>query len=259
MVSLKGVKMVRIISRLDVKGQFLVKPIQFEGLRKLGKTKDFALSYYKQGADEIFYNDITASLFNNPIDFSTINDVSNGILVPFSVGGGVRNVEDFIRLLQQGVDKVVINTHALANPSLITQASSICGSQSVVVHIEAKKVGSNYECYSDCGRIPSGKDVFKWAIEAEKLGAGEIIISSIDQDGMRSGFDINLIKTLTNITSIPIIASSGAGSLLDILNLIKIAKPDGVAIASLIHYKISTINEIKKYLYNNGVDINYEE
>lgn len=245
----------RIIARLDSKPPFLIKPIQFEGLRKLGYSKDFSAKYFNDGADEIFYCDVVASLFNNEIDFKEIENISKGILVPLSVGGGVKSIENFIRLIQNGVDKVVLNTHAFKNPQLINVASSKCGSQSVVIHIEAKKIGSKYECYTDCGRIPTGREVLDWALEVQARGAGEIVISSIDRDGMKSGFDINLIKLLTSNLKIPIVASSGAGSKEDILTMINEAKPDAVALGTILHYKISSISEIKKYLYNNGIGV----
>jgi imidazole glycerol-phosphate synthase subunit HisF len=251
--------MVRIIARLDSKPPYLIKPIQFDGLRKLGLTKDFSINYYKDGADEIMYIDSVASLFNNYINFDEVRSVSQGLFVPLSVGGGVRNLNDFINLLHHGADKVVLNTHAFKNPNLISEASSICGSQSVVVHIEAKKIGNNYECYTDCGRIPTGIDVLSWAKKVENLGAGEIIISSIDNDGMRSGFDTNLVKLLTNNLNIPIVASSGAGTLEHILEVIEVAKPDAVAIASLLHYKKHSIKEIKSFLFHRGIGVNYEE
>jgi cyclase len=247
--------MIRIIARLDVKPPFVVKPIQFEGLRKIGKPADIANKYYLAGADEILYLDIVASLYQREILFKEIENTSKGIFVPFAGGGGVKSIDDFILLLRNGVDKVVINTYALKNPTLISMASEILGSQSVVVHIEAKKWVSHWECYTDCGRVPTGKDVLEWALEVEKLGAGEIIISSVDNDGMKKGFDIDLVKLLTSNLSIPVVAASGAGSKADVLKVIKEAKPDAVALGSLLHYDIATIGELKKYLLENGVNV----
>jgi len=245
----------RIIARLDVKPPYLIKPVQFEGLRKIGLARDFALKYYQQGADEILYSDVVASLFNNSINFDEIKALSKGILVPLAAGGGVRTVDDFYKLLNSGVDKVVLNTFAFKQPDLINLASSKCGSQSVVIHIEAKKSGSNYECYTDCGRIPTGKSVSDWAIEVEKRGAGEIVVSSVDKDGMKNGFDIDLIKLVMSKVTIPVIASSGAGSNQDILNLINTIRPDAIAIGTILHYNITSIKEIKEFLTKNGVDL----
>lgn len=247
--------MIRIIARLDVKPPYVVKPIKFEGLRKIGSPKNLANKYFLEGSDEILYIDIVSSLYRrNPI-YQDITESSEGIFIPFVYGGGISEISQIRDIIKLGADKIVLNTHALINPNLIKQASDILGSQSVVIHIEAKKNNNYWECYSDCGRIPSGRNVVDWAREVEKLGAGEIIISSVDNDGTKKGFDIALIKEIRKNVNIPIIASSGAGSKEDILKVIVEARPNAVAIGSILHYDITSIKEIKEYLLQNGVEV----
>jgi len=246
----------RIIARLDVKPPNVVKPVHFEGLRKIGAPDELALKYYNQGADELLYIDIVASLYQRGILPDLIQKTANGLLVPFTAGGGVRSVDDFACLLHKGVDKVIINTYALQqDPAIISRAAEIFGSQAVMVHIVAKKWNGWWECYSDCGRIRSGKDAFEWAMEVERLGAGEILVSSVDQDGRRRGFDTDLIKGIVSRVKIPVIAGSGAGSKEDVKQVVEVAKPDAVAIGSLIHYNISSIHDLKTYLSDEGIEV----
>jgi cyclase len=246
----------RIIARLDVKPPNVVKPIRFEGNRQIGNPRELARRYYDQGADEIFYLDIVASLYQRNILLDTILNTSEDLFVPFAVGGGVRSIQDFKLLLHNGVDKVVINTYALQHdPTIIERAAMIFGSQAVVVHIEAKRLNDRWECYSDCGRIRSGKEVLAWIKKAEELGAGEIFISSVDADGLQRGFDIELIKEVVNSVKVPVVAGSGAGSLDQILDMVLKAKPDAVAVASMLHYRVTTISEIKEFLHDNGVEV----
>lgn len=244
----------RVIARLDVKPPFVVKPVHFEGLRKVGSPEELGLKYYNQGADEILYLDIVSSLYQRPILFDQICNASKDLFVPFAAGGGVKTIQDFENLLHNGVDKVVINTFALQhNAQIIRDAAEIFGSQAVVVHIVAKKWQDWWECYSDCGRIRSGKDAIAWAKEVEQFGAGEIIVSSVDCDGRKRGFDIELISRIVKNTTIPIIAASGAGSLEHIRDVVRMAHPDAVAIGSLLHYNITTISAVKEYLNENGI------
>ncbi len=246
----------RIIARLDVKPPYVVKPIHFEGLRKMGSPQDLALKYYNQGADEIIYEDIVASLYRRPLLLDPIHQTSQSLYVPFAAGGGVQTIEHFAQLLHNGVDKVIINTFALQqDSSIIKRAAEIFGSQAVVVHIVAKRWNDWWECYSDCGRIRSGKDALMWAKEVESLGAGEILISTVDHDGQKKGFDTELIASIVSEVRIPIIAASGAGSLEDIKTMVKKANPDAVAIGSLLHYNMTTVTEIKSYLTNYGIEV----
>lgn len=246
----------RIIAKLDVKPPYVVKPVHFEGLRKIGSPLELAKKYYEQGADEVIYIDIVASLYQRGILFDEIEKAANELFIPFGVGGGVQTIEDFSKLFHVGADKVVLNTFAVQqNPDLINQAAEIFGAQAVVVNIEAKKWDNWWECYTDCGRIQSGKDVLEWAKEVEQRGAGEIILQSVDHDGRQRGFDLELSKKVIESINIPVVVASGAGKLEDIKKLIEYAKPSGVAIASLLHYNKYTIGDIKDYLRSVGIEV----
>ena len=241
--------MTRLIAKLDVKPPYVVKPVHFEGLRKIGNPSELAKKYYDQGADELFYIDIVSSLYQREILFDGIEKVANELFIPFAAGGGVKSIDDFSKMFHMGADKVVINTYAIQeDPSIINKAAKIFGSQAVVVNIEAKKWQNHWECYTDCGRIQSQKNVLEWAKEVEQRGAGEILLQSVDTDGRCRGFDIELAKKVVSLVDIPVVVSSGAGSLEDIKTLIKVANPSGVAIASLLHYDRVNIQDIKQYL-----------
>ncbi len=244
--------MTRIIAKLDVKPPYVVKPVHFEGLRKMGSPSELANKYYDQGADELFYIDIVSSLYRREILFNEIEQVANELFIPFAAGGGVKSIDDFSKMFHVGADKVVINTYAIQeDPDVINKAAEIFGSQAVVVNIEAKKWNDGWECYTDCGRIQSGKGVLEWVQEVERRGAGEILLQSVDTDGRCRGFDTELASKVVNLVNIPVVVSSGAGSLEDIKTLIDVAHPSGVAIASLLHYNRATIQDIKRYLNNN--------
>jgi len=247
---------VRIIAKLDIKPPYVVKPVHFEGLRKMGDPSELAKKYYEQGADEVVYIDIVSSLYQRNIIFDEIERTANELFIPFGVGGAVRSVDDFSKLFHIGADKVVINTYAVQeNPDIINNAAKIFGNQAVVVNIEAKKWGDYWECYTDCGRIQSGKNVLEWAKEVEDRGAGEILLQSVDSDGRNRGFDLELCKKVVELVGIPVVVSSGAGSLEDIKKVIEYAKPSGVAIASLLHYDKNTIKDIKDYLRKNNIEV----
>jgi cyclase len=247
---------VRIIAKLDVKPPVVVKPVHFEGLRKLSSPSIMGQKYYQQGADEILYIDIVASLYQRGILFDEIEQASKEIFVPFVVGGGIQSIADISKLFHVGADKVAINTHALQEtPELIDQAAKTFGSQAISINIEAKQWDKNWECYTDCGRIRSNQDVIAWVKEVESRGAGEILLQSVDRDGRKAGFDKDLIAQVKNEVSIPVIACSGAGKLSDIKDVIEYAQPNGVAIASILHYDEVTIKDIKKYLTTNGIKV----
>ena len=242
----------RLIAKLDVKPPYVVKPVHFEGLRKVGEPAYLAKKYYEDGADEIFYIDIVSSLYRREILYKEILQTADGIFVPLAVGGGVKTLEDFSQLFRSGADKVVVNTHVLQNdPSLIDQAAKVFGSQSVVINIEAKKIGEDWVCYSDCGRIPSTRKVFDWIKEVADRGAGEILLQSVDRDGRQRGFDIELIAKAVELVDIPVVACSGAGSLEDILAVAKEARPSAIALASVLHYEKISLREIKSYFPGN--------
>ncbi|MBL79382.1 MAG: imidazole glycerol phosphate synthase subunit HisF [Nitrosomonadaceae bacterium] len=247
--------LMRIIAKIDVKPPYVVKPVHFEGLRKVGNPPELSLEYYNQGADEILYIDIVASLYQREILLDLVEDTAKDIFVPFAVGGGVRSTDDFSKLIHHGADKVVVNTFALTHPDLIENAAKIFGNQSVVVNIEGKKERpGSWSCYSDCGRICSGRDVIEWAKEVESRGAGEIILQSVDTDGRQRGFDVELIEKVVSSVNIPVIAASGAGNLEHILEVSLQAKPSGIALASILHYRKFTVGDVKKYLSAHDVE-----
>lgn len=246
----------RIIAKLDIKPPYVVKPVHFEGLRKMGNPVALAKKYYTQGADELMYIDIVASLYQREILFDEIEKTANELFIPFGVGGGVKTIEDFSKLFHSGADKVAINTYAVQeNPNIINQAAKVFGNQAIVVNIEAKKWDNWYECYTDCGRIKSQKDVIEWAKEVEQRGAGEILLQCVDTDGRKRGFDLELAKQVVQSVKIPVVVASGAGKLEDIKELIEYAQPSGVVIASLLHYDEYTVKEIKEYLRANGIEV----
>ena len=246
----------RVIAKLDVKPPNVVKPVHFEGLRKVGLPAELAKSYYLQGADEILYIDIVASLYQRNLIIEDIEQAANEIFVPFGVGGGVKSIDDFSKLFHHGADKVVLNTYALQeNPQIIDEAAKIFGSQAVVINIEAKSLGGDWNCYSDCGRIPSNKNVLPWLKEVEDRGAGEVIIQSVDTDGRQRGFDTDLINAAASQANIPVIAASGAGSLEDIVHIATQASPSAIAISSVLHYQKMTITDIKQELLKNNIKV----
>lgn len=246
----------RVIAKLDVKPPYVVKPVHFEGLRKMGLPAELADKYYQQGADELIYTDIVASLYQREILFDSIEETANKLFIPFAVGGGVRTIDDCSKLFHLGADKITINTHAVQeNANIIREASEIFGAQSVVLNIEAKKWRDHWECYTDCGRIRSHKDVMQWVDEAQELGVGEIFLQSVDRDGRQNGFDIDLVKKVIERVNVPVIAASGAGSLDDVLAVVQQAQPSAIALGSVLHYDKVTIGDVKKHLIDNGVEV----
>ena len=230
---------IRIIPRLDIKGPNLVKGIHLEGLRVLGKPEHFARYYYENGADELIYTDVVASLYCRNSLLDIVKKTSQEIFIPLTVGGGLRTVEDIREVLQAGADKVLVNTAAIRNQELIRQASKRFGSSTILVSIEAiKKPDGSYEAYTDNGREQTGVDVFEWALLAAELGAGEIMITSIDREGTGKGFDLELTRKISESVPIPVIACGGAGTVEHIYDVISEGKADAVSIASLIHYNI---------------------
>jgi cyclase len=238
-------KTTRIIARLDIKGPNLVKGIHLEGLRVLGKPEDFARYYYENGADELFYQDVVASLYDRNSLNDLISRTAKEIFIPLTVGGGIRTVEDIRSILRAGADKVCINTAAIKNPDLIKEASRVFGSSTIVVAIEAiRQSDGKYLAYTDNGREHSGLEIIEWAKKVEELGAGEIVITSVDQEGSGLGFDIELTKNVSNAVSIPVIAHGGAGNEEDICNVIQEGNADAVALASILHYNFIEKNVI---------------
>ena len=244
----------RLIARLDIKGANLIKGIHLEGLRVVGDPQIHAAKYYQDGADEIIYIDTVASLYgrNNLVD--VVSRATEHVFVPITVGGGIRSVEDARTLLRAGADKVAINTAAIKEPKLISQLSDVWGSSTIVLSIEAKKTEDNkWEAYTDNGRERTGLDVAQWAETGAKLGAGEIFITSVDQEGTRKGFDCELVAEITKRVEIPVIASGGFGSLDHLSQLVKTAKPTGVAIADALHYNRYSFEQIRSFCLANGI------
>lgn len=247
---------IRIISRLDIKGPNVVKGIHMEGLRVVGNPRECALKYTAQGADELVYMDIVASLYQRNLDFDLLKSVADDIYIPMTVGGGIRSIQDMRNALRAGADKVAINTYAIHHPEIIKEAAETFGAQCVVVSIEAKKIREgSWEAYTDGGRERTGIDAVEWAHQAIAMGAGEIALTSIDREGTRKGYDHALIHAVTSFSPIPVIAHGGAGDAASVLHAIQESKPDAVAFASLLHYGDATIQEIKHYLHDYHVAV----
>ena len=228
---------IRIISRLDIKGPNLVKGIHLEGLRVMGKPEIFAKHYYENGADELFFQDTVASLYDRNSLHDIISKTAREIFIPLTVGGGLRSIEDIREVLRAGADKVAINTAAVKDPQFIKEAAQRFGSSTIVVAIEAiKESNGKYLAYTDNGREYTGLEVIQWAQKAEQLGAGEIVITSVDKEGTGEGFDIELTTKVAAAVSIPVIAHGGAGTPQDIYDVIQQAKVEAIAVASILHY-----------------------
>ncbi len=238
----------RIIARLDVKNNHVIKGIHLEGLRKVGNPNELAKKYYSQGVDELLFIDAVAAYYDRNSLTGIIKQTCKDVFVPITVGGGIRTISDIQLALNAGADKVAINTKAVESPSFIKNASEVFGSQCIVSSIEAKKNGNIWEVYTDNGREPSGIDVLEWVQEVEMLGAGEILITSVDQDGTKKGFDIELNCAISKLVNIPIISSGGAGCAHDVADVFLRSNIDAVSVASLFHYEIETVGNLKKYL-----------
>ena len=236
----------RIIPCLDVNDGRVVKGINFVELKDAGDPVEIARSYNDQGADELTFLDITASSDNRGLLFDIIEKVANQIFIPLTVGGGVRNCDDIRNLLNVGADKVGINTSAILNPNFVSESSSRFGSQAIVVAIDAKKIDDHYEVFTHGGRNATGINAIEWAKKMADFGAGELLITSMDRDGTKKGFDNNLMKSISDAVDIPIIASGGAGSLRHLVDGIKEGEADAVLAASIFHYGEYSIKEAKK-------------
>lgn len=228
---------IRIIPRLDIKGPNLVKGIHLEGLRVLGKPEQFAKHYYEEGADELMYVDVVASLYNRNSLKDIITKTAKEIFIPLTVGGGIRTIQDITEVLRAGADKVSLNTAAIKDPNIIKIASNKFGSSTIVITIEAIKQSDGcYLAYTDNGREQTGIEVVTWAKKAEELGAGEIIITSVDREGTAEGYDLDLIKMISDVVSVPVVAHGGAGSPEDIVKAVKIGGASAISLASILHY-----------------------
>jgi len=238
---------IRLIARLDIKGPNLIKGIHLEGLRVVGDPQEYARRYYEAGADELVYMDIVASLYGRNNLTEIVKRAAQDIFIPMTVGGGVRSVDDAKQLLRAGADKIAVNTAAIARPELITEISRRFGSQCMVLSIEAKQVGENkWEAYTDNGRERTGVDVVEWAIKGCGLGAGEILLTSVDREGTRKGFDVALVRAVATAVPIPVIASGGMGTTEHLVEVIKIGEADAVAMADVLHYNRISMSQIRE-------------
>lgn len=247
----------RIIPCLDVTGGRVVKGINFVNLRDAGDPVAVAKAYDQAGADELVFLDITASSDARNIMIDMVRRVAQTVFIPFTVGGGIRTVEDFKAILREGADKVSVNSSAINNPNLISEAADKFGSQCVVVAIDAKRRcdGSGWNVFKNGGRIDTGYDAAEWAIKAEKLGAGEILLTSMDCDGTKAGYDIELTRIISENVSIPVIASGGAGTKEHFYDALTKGKADAALAASLFHYKELEIADLKEYLKDKDVPV----
>ena len=244
----------RVIARLDVKPPNLVKGIHMEGFRKIGDPGNFARVYYEQCADEINYHDIVASLYGRNNIGALVSSTAESVFVPITVGGGIRSVEDAADLVRLGADKISINTAAIRDPSLISRVAKMLGSQAVVIGVEAKRKDAQYLAMTDCGREKTGRKVLNWVVEAQALGAGEILLTSIDREGTKSGFDLELIRQVRAVCSIPIIAHGGAGQPIDAVRAHD-AGADGIAVASILHSGQYQVEDFKIALATAGIEV----
>jgi cyclase len=237
----------RLIARLDIKAPNLIKGIHLEGLRVIGDPNVYARRYYEAGADELIYMDIVASLYDRNSLADIVERTSRDVFIPVTVGGGVRSVDDARVLLRAGADKVAINTAAVKRPELITEMAQTFGSQCMVLSVEAKRNGDGtWEAYTDNGREHTGMDVVQWVRRGVELGAGEILLTSVDQEGTRKGFDIALVRAVTTAVGIPVIASGGMGGFEHLQQVVKQGGADAVAMADVLHYGRMTLPDIRR-------------
>lgn len=241
---------------MDIKGPNVVKGIYTEGLRIVGNPRDLARRYYLEGADEILYLDIVASLYQRNLDFGLLKSVADEVFVPMTVGGGIRSLGDIENALRSGADKVAINTYAIAHPEFLAEAAQRFGSQCIALSVEAKKTASgSWEAYTDGGREHSGVDAINWIKRAIELGVGEIVLTSVDKDGTKKGFDIDLISKVTAFAPVPVIVCGGAGSMESVKEVLEKCRPDVISAASIFHYQDMTIKQLKQFLSRNGFNI----
>lgn len=249
-------KNIRIIPLLNVKGANVVKPVQTEALRVVGNPQEMFLRYYEEGADELIYLDIVASLYQRNLDFALLKTITEKVFIPVTAGGGIRTIQDINNALRAGADKVAINTYATKNPEFLRLASREFGSQCVTLFIEAKKQpDGQYLVYTDGGREKTDLDVYDWAQRGVELGAGEILICSIDRDGTRRGYDTELVKKISQACGVPVIAHGGAGVKNSFLEAAREGLADALSASSVFHYKDYSIGQLKKFLKEEDVNV----
>jgi cyclase len=246
---------VRLVARLDIKGPNLIKGIHLEGLRVIGDPAEHARRYYEEGVDEIVYMDVVASLYGRNSLHDIVRRTAHDIFVPLTVGGGVRSVEDVRQLLRAGADKVAVNTAAVERPELLTEIAQTFGSQCLILSIEAKRTRGAWEAYTNNGREKSGRDVVEWARRGAELGAGEIMVTSVDQEGTRKGFDTALVRAVSAAVSLPVIASGGMGTVDHLLEVAAKGQADAVAMADILHYRRSSLPQIRAAAIAAGLSV----
>ncbi|HOQ67381.1 MAG TPA: imidazole glycerol phosphate synthase subunit HisF [Candidatus Atribacteria bacterium] len=254
----------RIIPCLDVKEGKVVKGVHFENIKNVGDPVELARRYEEEGADELVFLDIAASYEQREVTVQMVEKIATVLTIPFTVGGGIGSTEQVANLLRAGADKVSINTQAVLKPELISELAEMFGSQCVVVAIDVKRTWdrinrrSYWEVFINGGRTPTGKDVLSWAQQVEKLGAGEILLTSMDADGTQAGYDISLIRKVAERVRLPIIASGGAGKLEHLLAVLREGKADAALVASIFHYRYFSIGEVKDFLQKRGIPMRWE-
>lgn len=245
----------RVIARLDIKGSNVVKTVHAEGLRVVGDPNVLAEHYYVEGIDELIYMDIVASLYQRNLDFEQLKDISQNVFIPITVGGGIRSLNDIGMALQAGADKVAINTYAMKDLEFLREAVQKFGAQCTVLSVEAKKIADRkWEAYTDGGREKTGVDALEWITQCIEIGIGEILLTSIDRDGTRSGYDLDLIRAVAGMTTVPVIAHGGAGSAEDMAAAARVGA-DALSASSIYHYNLTSVSEAKEYLRAEGIAI----
>ena len=245
-------KQIRVISRLDIKAPNLIKGIRLEGLRVMGDPQQFACDYYQQGVDEILYMDVVASLYERSSLHDVIRHAVEKVFIPITVGGGIRSLQNATEILSLGADKIAINTAAVKQPQLIAQIARQVGSQAVVLSVECKREQQGWQVYTDNGREKTGLDVLEWIAQAQKLGIGEVLLTSVDREGTRKGYDIELLQAVSDCVSLPIIASGGFGELQHASGAAAVPNVTAIAIADGLHYRRFTVAQIKQQLHSDG-------
>lgn len=260
-INLPDSRNIRLIARLDIKGENLIKGVRLEGLKKIGSPREFALEYYNQGADELIFMDCVASLYGRNNLSEIVSLAARDIFIPLTVGGGIRSIDDATLILRSGADKIAVNTAAISEPTLISKIARQFGSQCMVLSVEAKKLSKDHwEAYTDNGRERSGIDVIEWVKRAVSLGAGEILLTSVDQEGTRKGLDLDLLSAVTSEISVPVTASGGVGTIDHVVSALESTRIDAVAIADILHFKRASIGAIRSRLISEGFNVRrYEQ
>jgi len=254
-------KKVRLIARLDIKGPKLIKGINLEGVRVVGDPHAYAKSYFHQGVDEILYMDSVATLYGRNSLAQLVRETTDDVFVPMTVGGGLRSLADVDEMMRAGADKVAINTAAVRRPELLREVSRRYGSQAMVLSVEAKRRrdGKGWEAYVDLGRVKTDIDVIDWVQRAVDLGVGEVLVTSVDHEGMRAGFDVDLVRAITDVVEVPVIASGGMGKLEHASEVIDLGHADAVAMAHVLHYKQISLESLRRFLLDRGIEVSIHD